>query len=74
MKAAKGVEGMTSVSDRLRVHDSKETPVKDYTGDTAITNKAKAKLLADDVAPSRKAEAETADGAVQLPGTVDSQT
>lgn len=73
MKVAKGVEGVTSVSDKLHVRDSKETSVKGYAGDTAITSEVKAKLLADDIVPSRKVKVETTDGVVQLSGTVDSQ-
>ena len=73
VKVAKGVEGVTSVSDKLHVRDSKDTSVKGYAGDTAITSEVKAKLLADDIVPSRKVKAETTDGVVQLSGTVDSQ-
>ena len=73
VKVAKGVEGVTSVSDKLHVRDSKETSVKGYAGDTAITSEVKAKLLADDIVPSRKVKVETTEGVVQLSGTVDSQ-
>ncbi|MCX8981669.1 molecular chaperone OsmY [Citrobacter portucalensis] len=73
VKVAKGVEGVTSVSDKLHVRDSKDTSVKGYVGDTAITSEVKAKLLADDIVPSRKVKVETTDGVVQLSGTVDSQ-
>ena len=73
VKVAKGVEGVTSVSDKLHVRDSKETSVKGYAGDTAITSEEKAKLLADDIVPSRKVKVETTDGVVQLSGTVESQ-
>ena len=73
VKVAKGVEGVTSVSDKLHVRDSKETSVKGYAGDTAITSEVKAKLLADDIVPSLKVKVETTDGVVQLSGTVDSQ-
>ena len=73
VKVAKGVEGGTSVSDKLHVRDSKETSVKGYAGDTAITSEVKAKLLADDIVPSRKVKVETTDGVVQLSGTVESQ-
>ena len=62
VKVAKGVEGVTSVSDKLHVRDSKETSVKGYAGDTAITSEVKAKLLADDIVPSRKVKVETTDG------------
>ena len=73
VKVAKGVEGVPSVSDKLHVRDSKETSVKGYAGDTAITSEVKAKLLADDIVPSRKVKVETTDGVVQLSGTVESQ-
>lgn len=73
VKVAKGVEGVTSVSDKLHVRDSKETSVKGYAGDTAITSEVKAKLLADDIVPSRNVKVETTDGVVQLSGTVESQ-
>ena len=73
VKVAKGVEGVTSVGDKLHVRDSKSTSVKGYAGDTAITSEVKAKLLADDIVPSRKVKVETTDGVVQLSGTVDSQ-
>ena len=73
VNVTKGVEGVTSVSDKLHVRDSKNTSVKGYAGDTAITSEVKAKLLADDIVPSRKVKVETTDGVVQLSGTVDSQ-
>ena len=73
VKVAKSVEGVTSVSDKLHVRDSKDTSVKGYAGDTAITSEVKAKLLADDIVPSRKVKVETTEGVVQLSGTVDSQ-
>lgn len=73
VKVAKGVEGVTSVSDKLHVRDSKDSSVKGYASDTAITSEVKAKLLADDIVPSRKVKVETTDGVVQLSGTVESQ-
>ncbi|EJJ3918382.1 molecular chaperone OsmY [Salmonella enterica] len=73
VKVAKGVEGVTSVSDKLHVRDSKEGSVKGYAGDTATTSEVKAKLLADDLVPSRKVKVETTDGVVQLSGTVETQ-
>lgn len=73
VKVAKGVEGVTLVSDKLHVRDSKSTSVKGYAGDTATTSEVKAKLLADDIVPSRKVKVETTDGVVQLSGTVDSK-
>ena len=73
VNAAKGVEGVSSVSDKLHVRDSKSTTAKGYAGDTVTTSEIKAKLLADDIVPSRKVKVETTDGVVQLSGTVDSQ-
>ncbi len=73
VKVAKGVEGVTSVCDKLDVRDAKESSVKGYAGDTATTSEIKAKLLADDIVPSRHVKVETTDGVVQLSGTVDSQ-
>ncbi|MGQ9450427.1 molecular chaperone OsmY [Leclercia sp. TB492] len=70
---AKKVEGVTSVSDKLHVRDGKEQSAKGYAGDTATTSEIKAKLLADDIVPSRKVKVETTDGVVQLSGTVDSR-
>lgn len=64
---AKGVEGVTSVSDKLHVRDSKSDSVKGYAGDTATTSEIKAKLLADDIVPSRKVKVETTDGVVSFP-------
>ncbi|HAW2545921.1 TPA: molecular chaperone OsmY [Escherichia coli] len=73
VKVAKGVEGVTSVRDKLHVRVAKEGSVKGYAGDTATTSEIKAKLLADDIVPSRHVKVETTDGVVQLSGTVDSQ-
>lgn len=73
VSVAKGVQGVASVSDKLHVRDGKNQSVKGYAGDTATTSEIKAKLLADDVVPSRKVKVETTDGVVQLSGTVDSQ-
>ncbi|GGD27166.1 molecular chaperone OsmY [Franconibacter daqui] len=73
VKIAKGVEGVQSVSDKLHVRDGKDQSVKGYAGDAATTSEIKAKLLADDIVPSRKIKVETTDGVVQLSGTVDSQ-
>lgn len=69
---AKGVEGVSSVSDKLHVRDAGKQSASGYAGDTATTSEIKAKLLADDVVPSRKVKVETTDGVVQLSGTVDS--
>ncbi|SCB74536.1 molecular chaperone OsmY [Kosakonia oryziphila] len=73
VSVAKGVEGVASVSDKLHVRDGKNQSMKGYAGDTATTSEIKAKLLADDIVPSRKVKVETTDGVVQLSGTVDSQ-
>lgn len=73
VKVAKGVEGVASVSDKLHVRDSKKQSMQGYAGDTATTSEIKAKLLADDIVPSRKVKVETTDGVVQLSGSVDSQ-
>ncbi len=70
---AKGVQGVASVSDKLHVRDEKSQSMKGYAGDTATTSEIKAKLLADDIVPSRKVKVETTGGVVQLSGTVDSQ-
>ena len=70
---AKKVEGVTSVSDKLHVRDGKEQSAKGYAGDTATTSEIKAKLLADDIVPSRMVKVETTDGVVQLSGTVENQ-
>ena len=73
VSVAKGVEGVASVSDKLHVRDGKNQSMKGYACDTATTSEIKAKLLADDLVPSRKVKVETTDGVVQLSGTVDSQ-
>ncbi|WP_058912135.1 molecular chaperone OsmY [Entomohabitans teleogrylli] len=70
---AKGVEGVTSVSDKLHVKDGKSQSLSGYAGDAATTSEIKAKLLADDIVPSRKVKVETTDGVVQLSGDVESQ-
>ncbi|SFN19141.1 hyperosmotically inducible protein [Izhakiella capsodis] len=70
---AKGVTGVRSVSDKLRVQDSAQQTFKDYVGDAATTSEIKAKLIADDIVPSRKIKVSTTNGVVQLSGTVDSQ-
>lgn len=73
VSVAKGVQGVASVSDKLHVRDGQDKSVKGYAGDTATTSEIKAKLLADDIVPSRKVKVETTHGVVQLSGTVDSQ-
>lgn len=72
VKVAKGVEGVSSVSDKLHVRDGKNQTASGYAGDTATTSEIKAKLLADDIVPSRNVKVETTDGVVQLSGHVKS--
>lgn len=67
------VEGVKSVSDKLHVKDQATQSVKSYAGDTATTSELKAKLLADDIVPSRNVKVETTDGVVQLSGEVKNQ-
>ncbi len=67
------VEGVKSVSDKLHVKDHKEGTLKGYAGDAATTSELKAKLLADDIVPSRNVKVETTDGVVQLSGEVANQ-
>ncbi|EOC0001297.1 molecular chaperone OsmY [Cronobacter turicensis] len=73
VKIAKGVEGVASVSDKLHVRDGKDKSVKGYAGDAATTSEIKAKLLADDIVPSRNVKVETTDGVVQLSGNLESE-
>lgn len=67
------VEGVQSVSDKLHVKDETTQSVKGYADDTAITSELKAKLLADDMVPSRHVKVATSDGVVQLSGSVKTQ-
>ncbi|WP_338491902.1 molecular chaperone OsmY [Erwinia aphidicola] len=67
------VEGVKSVSDKLHVKDSTKQTMKGYAGDTATTSEIKAKLLADDIVPSRNVKVETTNGVVQLSGMVKTQ-
>lgn len=71
--AAKKVEGVKSVSDKLHVKDSTKASVSGYAGDAATTSEIKAKLLADSNVPSRNVKVETTNGVVQLSGTVKTQ-
>lgn len=71
--AAQKVEGVKSVSDKLHAKDSTKSSVSGYAGDAATTSEIKAKLLADDIVPSRNVKVETTNGVVQLSGTVKSQ-
>lgn len=70
VKVAKAVKGVSSVSDKLHVRDGKDQSVKGYAGDAVTTSEIKAKLLADDIVPSRTVKVETTDGLVQLSGSV----
>ncbi|CFR07424.1 molecular chaperone OsmY [Yersinia kristensenii] len=70
---AKNIEGVKSVSDKLHVKDQKSQSVSEYAGDAATTSSIKAKLLADDIVPSRKVKVETTDGVVQLSGNVENK-
>lgn len=69
----KNVEGVKSVSDKLHVKDSEKQSVSGYAGDAATTSEIKAKLLADDIVPSRNIKVETTNGVVQLSGTVEKE-
>ncbi|MFU9137189.1 MULTISPECIES: molecular chaperone OsmY [unclassified Erwinia] len=71
--AAKKVEGVKSVSDKLHVKDSTKASVSGYAGDAATTSEIKAKLLADDIIPSRHVKVVTTNGVVELSGTVKTQ-
>ncbi|WP_034950281.1 molecular chaperone OsmY [Erwinia oleae] len=71
--AAKKVEGVKSVSDKLHAKDSTKSSVSGYAGDAATTSEIKAKLLADDIVPSRNVKVETTNGVVQLSGEVKTQ-
>lgn len=70
---AKGVEGVSSVDNKLTIREGKADSMKGYAGDAATTSEVKAKLLADDIVPSRKVKVETTDGVVTLTGTVESK-
>lgn len=78
VSTAKKVEGVSSVSDKLHVGEggSKSTSesVGDYTGDTLITSKVKAKLLSEGDIASRNIGVKTTDGIVQLTGEVKSNS
>ncbi|EEQ08372.1 Osmotically-inducible protein Y [Yersinia bercovieri ATCC 43970] len=73
VEIAANVEGVKSVSDKLHVKDQKTQSVSEYAGDAATTSSIKAKLLADDIVPSRKIKVETTEGVVQLSGTVENK-
>ncbi|CNK67853.1 molecular chaperone OsmY [Yersinia pseudotuberculosis] len=61
------------VKNELHVKDQKSQSVSEYAGDAATTSSVKAKLLADDIVPSRKIKVETTDGVVQLSGDVENK-
>ncbi|MEH2920587.1 molecular chaperone OsmY [Samsonia erythrinae] len=67
------VDGVKSVSDKLQVKDASSQSVGAYADDAVVTSTVKAKLLADDIVPSRKVKVETQDGVVQLSGEVDNK-
>lgn len=73
VEVVKKVEGVKSVSDKLHVKESSEQSIKGYAGDAATTSEIKAKLLADDIVPSRNVKVETTNGVVQLTGTVENK-
>ncbi|RLM24486.1 molecular chaperone OsmY [Brenneria alni] len=73
VQIATNTEGVKSVSDKLQVKDNASQSVGAYADDALITSSIKAKLLADDIVPSRKVKVETHEGVVQLSGDVDNQ-
>ncbi|AYC17413.1 Osmotically-inducible protein Y [Dickeya dianthicola] len=74
VKIAGQTEGVKSVSDKLQVKDNNGVQsVGMYADDTLITGTIKAKLLADDIVPSRHVKVETRDGVVLLTGQVTSR-
>nr|WP_113866922.1 molecular chaperone OsmY [Brenneria salicis]NMN92966.1 hyperosmotically inducible protein [Brenneria salicis ATCC 15712 = DSM 30166]RBP61939.1 hyperosmotically inducible protein [Brenneria salicis ATCC 15712 = DSM 30166]RLM31256.1 molecular chaperone OsmY [Brenneria salicis ATCC 15712 = DSM 30166] len=73
VEIATKTEGVTSVSDKLQVKDNASQSVGAYAGDAMTTSTVKAKLLADDIVPSRKVKVETQEGVVLLSGEVDNQ-
>lgn len=69
LSVAKAVEGVSSVNDKQRAERKicfAEGLCRRHGGDQRI----KAKLLADDIVPSRNVKVETTDGVVHLSGTV----
>lgn len=73
VEIASNVEGVKSVSDKLHVKDQQSQSISEYAGDAATTSTIKAKLLADDIVPSRNIKVETTDGVVQLSGHVENK-
>lgn len=65
-------EGVSSVSDKLQIKDNASQSAGAYVDDTLITSTIKAKLLSDDIVPSRHVKVETHEGVVQLSGDVKS--
>ncbi|MBX9445945.1 molecular chaperone OsmY [Dickeya chrysanthemi] len=71
VKIAAQTEGVKSVSDKLQVKDgSGMQSVTGYADDALTTSTIKAKLLADDIVPSRHVKVVTQDGVVLLTGQV----
>ncbi|MEI7375918.1 molecular chaperone OsmY [Dickeya chrysanthemi] len=71
VKIAAQTEGVTSVSDKLQIKDgSGVQSVTGYADDALTTSTIKAKLLADDIVPSRHVKVITQDGVVLLTGQV----
>lgn len=71
VKIAAQTEGVKSVSDKLQVKDgSGVQSVGGYADDALTTSTIKAKLLADDIVPSRHIKVITQDGVVLLTGQV----
>ncbi|AUH02656.1 molecular chaperone OsmY [Prodigiosinella confusarubida] len=70
VEIATKTEGVKSVSDKLQVKDASSQSLMAYAGDAVTTSTIKAKLLADDIVPSRHVRVETVDGVVQLTGQV----
>ncbi len=71
VKIAAQTEGVKSVSDKLQVKDgSGVQSVGGYADDALTTSTVKAKLLADDIVPSRHIKVITQDGVVLLTGQV----
>lgn len=73
VKVAKSVKKVTSVSNKLHVRNAKKSSVKSYASNTATTSKIKAKLLANNIVPSRHVKVKTTNSVVQLSSTVNSQ-
>lgn len=73
VQIASKTEGVKSVSDKLQIKDNDTQSVGSYADDAMTTSSIKAKLLADDIVPSRKVKVETHEGVVQLSGEVDNQ-